>query len=255
VGPDDDAEHEPAEDDNDVLAEAGGEVARAGESKVTKAQHERDWTLAWAVAAGCVSGILATRGAVAGVLGATFAPLLPPVMTSFQSIFRRRVEHSAETLVHAADTADLPVDEFFSKAVSDDRRHELFTSTLTFAQDAAWREKRRAFGRALANGVMGDDARITEELLFVRALGDIDEIHVHLLGRLAVGGYMTAANIVLAEPGLERVVLALLSQLQSHGLIESESPVTPGGAMTPVPQYSITSLGRTFLARLTEDAS
>ena len=255
MGPDDDAEHEPAEDDHDVLAQAGGEVARTGESEVTEAQRERDWTLASAIVAGFFSGVLATRGAVAGVLGATSAPVLASVMVSLRRIHLRRIEHSAETLQQAADTADLPVDEFFSKAVSDDRRHELTTSTLTFAQDAAWREKRRALGRALANGVMGDDARITEELLFVRALGDIDEIHVRLLGRLAVGGYMTAANIVLAEPGLERVVLALLSQLQSHGLIESESPVTPGGAMTPVPQYSITSLGRTFLARLTEDES
>jgi hypothetical protein len=67
--------------------------------------------------------------------------------------------------------------------VADDRRHELFARTLTIAQDTALRNKRRALGRALAAGVMGDDARIDEELLFIRAVADIDELHIRVLAR------------------------------------------------------------------------
>jgi hypothetical protein len=48
---------------------------------------------------------------------------------------------------------------------------------------AALRDKRRALGRALAAGVMGDDARIDEEMLFMRAVDDLDEMHLRLLGR------------------------------------------------------------------------
>lgn len=255
MGPNDGSGHEPVEDDDDAPTEAGGEVATTDEFEVTKAQRERDWTLACQIVAGLFSGVLAAYGAAPGVIGAMFAPVLASIMVSLRRISQRRVEHSAETLLHAADTADLPLDEFFGKAVSDDRRHELFTRTLTVAQDAAWQNKRRALGRALAAGVMGDDARIDEELLFVRAVDDIDEMHIRVLGRLAVGGYLTARDIALADTGLEGGVPVLLSQLQSHGLIDSESPVTPGGAMTPVPQYSITGSGRTFLARLADDAS
>jgi hypothetical protein len=85
----------------------------------------------------------------------------------------------------AADAADLPLGEFIDRAVADDRRHELFTRTLSIAQDTALREKRRALGRALAAGVMSDGARINEELLFIHAVEDIDEFHIRLLARMA----------------------------------------------------------------------
>ena len=103
--------------------------------------------------------------------------------------------------------------------------------------------------------MIGDEARIDEELLFVRAVDGIDEMHVRPLSRVADGGRLTAGDIALADPGLGDGVLALLGQLQSHGLIDSRSPVTPGGAMTPEPYYFITPSGRTFLTRLADDAS
>ena len=87
-------------------------------------------------------------------------------------------------------------------AVADDRRHKLFTRALSVAQDTALREKRRALGRALAAGVMGDEARIDEELLFVRAVDDIDEMHIRMLGRFADGSRLTAGDVARADPGL-----------------------------------------------------
>jgi hypothetical protein len=41
-------------------------------------------------------------------------------------------------------------------------------------------DKRRTLGRALANGVMGDEARLDQELLFVRVVEDIYEMDVRL---------------------------------------------------------------------------
>jgi hypothetical protein len=101
---------------------------------------------------------------------------------------------------------------------------------------------------------MGDEARIDEELLFVRAVDDFDEMHIRLLGRFTDGRQLTVREIEQADPGLGGAVLALLGQLQSHGLIDSRSPVTPGGAITPEPRYFITGSGQTFLARLADDA-
>jgi hypothetical protein len=249
-----DGEPTDAEVDDSEFAEAGdGEVARADEF-VTESQRESDKNLAVQLVVAFGIGVATIYGAVPGGLATMLGPLLTAVLNALTRVGRRRAEHAADTLLDAADKAELPVAEFFDKAVADDRRHELFTRALSIAQDTALREKRRALGRALAAGVMGDDARIDEELLFVRAVDDIDEMHIRLLGRLADGG-RTAGEIVQADPGLGDGVLALLGQLQSHGLIDSRAPVTPGGAMTPEPYYFITNSGRAFLTRLADDAS
>jgi hypothetical protein len=247
---------ELAEIDDSDFAEAGnGEIARADEFQVTEAERESDKNLAIQLVVAFGIGLATVYGAVPGGLATMLGPLLTAVLNALTRVGRRRAEHAADTLLDAADKAGLPVEEFFERAVADDLRHELFARVLTVAQDAAWRNKRRALGRALAAGVMGDEARIDEELLFVRAVDGIDEMHIRLLGRVADGGRLTAGDIALADPGLGDGVLALLGQLQSHGLIDSRSPVTPGGAMTPEPYYFITPSGRTFLARLADDAS
>jgi len=251
-----DGEPTDAEVDDSDFAEAGnGEIARADEFQVTEAERESDKNLAVQLVVAFGIGVATVYGAVPGGLATMLGPLLTTVLNALTRVGRRRAEHAADTLLDAADKAELPVEEFFGRAVADDRRHELFTRALSIAQDTALRDKRRALGRALAAGVMGDEARIDEELLFVRAVDDIDEMHIRLLGRLADGGRLTAGDIAQADPGLEDGVLALLGQLQSHGLIDSRSPVTPGGAMTPEPYYFITPSGRTFLARLADDAS
>ena len=247
---------EVAADGEYGLAEAGnGEIARADDFQVTEEEREADKNLAVQLVVAFGIGVATVYGAVPGGLATMLGPLLTTVLNALTRVGRRRAEHAADTLLDAADKAELPVEEFFDRAVADDRRHELFTRALNIAQDTALRDKRRALGRALAAGVMGDEARIDEELLFVRAVDDIDEMHIRLLGRFADGGRLTAGDIVQADPGLEDGVLALLGQLQSHGLIDSRSPVTPGGAMTPEPYYFITPTGRTFLARLADDAS
>jgi hypothetical protein len=125
----------------------------------------------------------------------------------------------------AADAAGVPLGEFMDLAVSDDRRHELFARSMRIAQDTALRDKRRA----LAAGVMGDDARIDEELLFMRAVDDLDEMHLRLLGRArllsdsqvyaGLAGW-TPSIIVQADPGLAAGIGALLGALELHGLIE-----------------------------------
>jgi hypothetical protein len=249
------ADAEVAADGEYGLAEAGnGEIARADDFQVTEEEREADKNLAVQLVVAFGIGVATVYGAVPGGLATMLGPLLTTVLNALTRVGRRRAEHAADTLLDAADKAELPVEEFFDRAVADDRRHELFTRALNIAQDTALRDKRRALGRALAAGVMGDEARIDEELLFVRAVDDIDEMHIRLLGRFADGGRLTAGDIVQADPWLEDGVLALLGQLQSHGLIDSRSPVTPGGAMTPEPYYFITPTGRTFLARLADDA-
>lgn len=220
----------------------------------TEAEVQADQELAAQIVAASVLAPLNFLGSGGAVL-ATIATPIAARIASFvvTRLSERRVSHAAETVLDAAQAAELPFEDFIDRAQSDDRRHELLARTLFIAQDAAWRGKRRALSRALAAGVMGDDARIDEELLFVRAVEGIHEMDVRLLSRFADGSQLTEAFIARTDPGLAHGLLPLLGNLQSHGLIDSRSPVTPGGAMTPEPQYFITTSGRDFLDRLSDD--
>jgi hypothetical protein len=142
----------------------------------SEAEVEADKALATKVAVGFLTGLASLAGAEGVVASAAFAPVAEAIATwAVRRLGRRRVDHVAETVMDGAGTAGIPLKEFIDRGVADDRRHELFARTLTIAQDTALRNKRRALGRALAAGVMGDDARIDEELLFIRAVADIDE--------------------------------------------------------------------------------
>lgn len=140
-----------------------------------------------------------------------FQPVVAKIMASFRRIGLRRIEPSAETLLDAADAAVVLPVEFFSRAVADDRWHGLLSRTLLAAQYTARRNKRRALGCALADSVM-DYARIDEELLFVRAMNDIDAWHIGLLDHMAnhyppTPGW-SAATVVDAQLTLTYVVNA-----------------------------------------------
>jgi hypothetical protein len=245
---------EEKEDEGEVAEQDDCEVDGGDGFHVTEEQRQQDRDLAIATSLATLTGLASLAGVGAGAAATAVGPIATAITTwAVVRLGQRRVKHAADTLMDAAKEADTPLGEFIDRAVSDDERHELFARTLRIAQDTARIDKRRALSRALAAGVMGDDARIDEELLLVRAIDDIDEMHIRLLGRIATGGRLTAGDIATADPGLETGVLALLGQLQSHGLIDSRSPVTPGGAMTPEPYYFITDSGRAFLNRLAED--
>src|SRR6266516_1570614 len=64
---------------------------------------------------------------------------------------------------------------------------------------------------------------------FIRAVDDIDEMHIRLLGRMAApfppaAPGWSAALILDADPGLAGSVAALLGTLELHGLIGAVVP-------------------------------
>jgi hypothetical protein len=224
----------------------------------TEDQVEADQLLAIRMSWATLTGGAALANPVAGAVAAALTPIADAIATfAARKLGQRRIEHAAETLTDAATAAEIPLSEFIDKAVSDDRRHELFARTLTIAQDTALRDKRRALGRALAAGVMGDVAQIDEELLFIRAVADIDEMHIRVLARMAAqhpgpAGWM-ASTIQAADPGLGDSVRALLATLELHGLIAAR--VTSGRVQgSQETRYDIIPSGRRFLDRLSDDS-
>jgi hypothetical protein len=138
-------------------------------------------------------GVATAKAPELAPLAVAATPLASAVATAIGRIGRRRVENAAETLADAVEASGAAPEEFIHEATADDRRMELLTRTMVIAQDTALRRKRRALGRALAAGVAGDDARIDEELLFLRAVADVDTPHIKLLARMTEGPPMHPA--------------------------------------------------------------
>ena len=206
-------------------------------------------------------------GPDAGAAATALTPALETVLSRVVGgVSRWRTQHAAETLEDAAQAVGEPVEQLVQQAVSDERREELLARTLTIAQDTALRDKRRALGRALAAGIAGDDAKIDDELLFIRAVADIDTPHIRLLALMAgerippgkdsgsvFHGGWSLPTIAARDPGLGEAVPALLSTLESHGLVRAMQSSTPWTAAQAA--YDVTSAGRTLLERLAAEGS
>jgi hypothetical protein len=106
---------------------------------------------------------------------------------------------------------------------------------------------------------MGGDARIDEELLFIRAVADIDELYIRVLARMKAAAdrgvsRQNADYLRGVGPGLGTSVEALLATLQLHALIAEELGEPHGPFGYPRPFLVITGTGRRFLARLADDS-
>ena len=206
-----------------------------------EASHE----LAIRTSVAVLTGSAGMLGPEAGAAATALAPAIEVVLSRVAGrLNQRRYRHAAETLMYAADASSEPIEELVEKAISDERRHELLARALGVAQDTSLRDKRRALGRALAAGIAGDDARIDDELLFIRAIADLDEPHIRLLALLATkramagdglsgnilqGGWSPGA-IAAHDPGLARHCQRLSRRL-SCTVSSGPSPVRLHGSL------------------------
>ena len=146
------------------------------------------------------------------------------------------------------------------KAVSDDRRHELLARALGIAQDAALRDKRRALGRALAAGIAGDDARIDDELLFIRRSPTLTSrtdgcsrswpANGRRQESSAAASFTEVGHLVPSprDSGFGDSLPALIWTLEAHGLIRAEASSTPW--QTSRAAYNVTQAASQLLERL-----
>jgi hypothetical protein len=210
-----------------------------------------------------LTGAASLLGPDVAAAATALAPVMEAALTKVAPVIgQRRFVHAAETVADAAQTSGSSVEDLLEKAVSDDRRHELLSRVLGIAQDTALRDKRRALGRALAAGIAGDDARIDDELLFVRAVADVDIPHIKLLkilsedqqpirgslGGSVVNGW-SLTTVAAQHPEFGGTLPALIWTLESHALVQTTRIGTPSSAV----QYGITSAGRHLLDRLAAD--
>jgi hypothetical protein len=220
------------------------------------------------------AGLAGYYGPEASALAVGTVPLALAGLDRIASIIgSRRQEHAAEALLDGAEAfgADTPEEfvAFIEAAVSDEEHQELLARALTIAQDTAMRDKRRALGRALAAAASDTGTKVDTELLFIRALDDLDAPHIRMLRLLSTappelddaGRQMVVIgqgavrhwdmrSIAGSDPGLTDTAPTLFRNLELHGLVwiggEEATNVSPSA------EYVITPYGSFFLTRLAE---
>ena len=210
---------------------------------------------------GAVVGGASLIGPDVGAAASALAPAMAVGLDRLSGVLRaRRHAHAEETLTDAVKTAALPASEFIERALLDDAHSELLVRALTAAQDTALREKRRALGRALADGVCGEST-VDDELLFIRAIEDLDAPHIAVLriisleppNRMPLPRAWQHNDILERVPELSNALRAILATLDLHTLI-SNGVLSSGYGYSNVDLYRIEHPGRVLLSRLSEDA-
>lgn len=100
--------------------------------------------------------------------------------------FQQRKQRNVATMLDdTAEALGLDVRDLLNAALRKDASTELLHQALTAAADTVNDQKVKALTRSLANGLLNDAALVDQESLVVRALADLDSVHVKLLAIIA----------------------------------------------------------------------
>lgn len=162
------------------------------------------------------AGVGGTEGAVAaGVVAPATLELARGTMTEFAARFTlsigRVIQGASER------TGDTPED-LVAKAKADPRKVALLAEAMVAAGRTLNEQKIRGLASALANGLLGDEAAVDDSQIIIRALAELEEPHIRLLGLLVqdFGQPRLSADIwamrklAKAETATEAIVATLL---------------------------------------------
>jgi hypothetical protein len=228
----------------------------------------------WATTTGA-SLVGSTAGyAVGGLPGALIGGSTGGVVEiAYQLLARWRIPHIKRVLEEAASTADLSTEDLLKRLSSSELHGELAARVLIAAQDAGTEERLRALSRSLANGAIANDAQtLRAEILYARALGDLDAPHVHTLTlfRRTWKELGLSQEDTLPPDGLNYTQLAMcarlgdlldpaLGVLVQHGLLDERNPEgqsfgisRPMGIARVMQRgtFNLTAFGRSLLDRM-----
>ena len=200
---------------------------------------------------------------VAFVVTAATLALREAAAIAMQRFDRSRDERAGAVLAKAAKDAGLSVEKLMERLQASPQGEELLCAVLNAARDAALTAKLYALAGSLVRGAI-DEANVTNESNFVRALADLDVAAVALLesftrsaNDLGLGNghpdfdnapdSLTIDQLRLALPPLADYLDPSLAVLVRHGLVV---PLTFFGAVlgaaaeVPATTWKITHFGR-----------
>jgi hypothetical protein len=186
--------------------------------------------------------VQATTGAAAASAAAS------DLVSSLWSSLRQRWNRNAEAALESgAETAGMDVDGLLEELTSTPVRQELLASALEGAAHATLEAKIKALGRSLATGALAtNSAEVDRELLFVRAMSEIEAPHLRLLEQMAKAKQALYRAQLPEVTGLGSAFDPLFATLQRHGLVQQVAVEPRSG----VYRWELTRFGHDCLGRL-----
>lgn len=212
---------------------------------------------------GALAGV-AVGGPLGGVVGAAVTPYLVELVgRSWNELRGRKERNATQVVVMASEYAGVDPENLIRGALDGEDSSRLLDLTLQAGATIADERKIQALARCLANGVE-DAARIDQETLVVRALTDLDPVHVRVLAELyRHGRSQRDVHVFLTGEVTPREFVnsndlsgAVLAVLERHGAVERKETLRPdrGGVYSRGPTvdgtYEATEFGRLCLDRL-----
>lgn len=166
------------------------------------------------------SGIAAVGGfALGGPIGAIVAGMSAPYLIdmtqrSWEEIAALRRNNVTSLVGQASARLQMNPEELHAAAMSSTDGTSLFADALQASAETLDERKVAGLAKALANGLMDDQAAVDENLMIVRALADLEAPHVRLLGSLSRGGRGRTLNTT---------DLAMVAVLERNGLASDDA--------------------------------
>jgi hypothetical protein len=220
-----------------------------------------------AAALGAVIGL--PMGPIGSVVGAAAGPGLARGLRALGDhyVSRRRVR--AERLIKlAARLAGIEPDVLVRRLCGSPELEDLFVRTFRAAAEDSAERKLVALARSLSASVAGGTSQIERETLFVRAIAELDEVHIDVLDQftwtsnaLGLGDgssefdtslpALNSAQVHMAMPELEDIIDSILATLVRQGLLSYSTPTLPAfGGGPSISQWALSPFGRLVLDRL-----
>lgn len=179
-------------------------------------------------------------GTVGGLPGALVAVALEPVFVhlaakSWDELSNIRRRSAGYMLQTASEQLGGAPEKVIARSLGSNRRAQLLADALQTAATTSHTQKIRALGRASANGLAGDDARVDEERLVIAGLSVLEESHVRVLANLPrqrsrpITTPGSSATSAAGRRGIRLVVVAEASGLSVEGAINVLSELVRTG--------------------------
>ena len=179
-------------------------------------------------------------GSVGGVPGALVAVALEPIFVhlaakSWEELSELRRRSAGYMLQTASEQVGGPPEDVVTRSLGSTDTAQLLAEALQAAATTSSTKKVRALGRALANGLTRDDARVDEERLVVAGLSVLEEPHVRVLANLPrqrsrpVSSPGSSATSAAGRRGIRLATVAEASGLSVEGAINVLSELVRTG--------------------------
>jgi hypothetical protein len=194
-------------------------------------------------------------------------PWVGPFIEAYRrETWEREAERFRALVEEATERASITPEDFLERMTREPHLHDAFTDAVQGALTTADERKIRALGRLLADGIHADDAQVDVLRIVIRELARLEVPHLRVLETLrnppardneppiSAGTPLGASNLIEFYPGATNVMDALLTHLETAGLILNVDE-NAGIRTEARGRFVVTSLGNSLLNYLADDTA